>query len=103
MAFFVDISERDLDYLRGNLSPQGFARLSEGIVSLLQNCPDSFREERRLPPPPGSSRPSSHFEVTHFFADGDQIHSIRFIVSDASMVYGVLQIVFVDSESRASP
>jgi hypothetical protein len=96
MPFFVDIAERDLEYLRSNLTTQGFERLRDWFTGILQNCSDSFREERRLESPLGEGGSSAYFELIHIFPDGNRIYSVRFVVKDSAATYGVLQVIFVD-------
>jgi hypothetical protein len=102
VAYFVDITNPDLDYLRGTLTPEGFEQVRLSLIDTLQNCSDSFREERRVAPP-GDGEEGSHFELIHIVHDGGKWHRIRVVVDDSAAPYGVLQVVFLDSKSSDGP
>jgi hypothetical protein len=88
MAYFVDITERDLEHLRGQLTPAGFTRVRDWVVTTLENCSDSFREERRLPSAAGSGESSACFEVSHITFDGGRFYLVRLIVDDWAPLSG---------------
>ena len=102
MGFYVDVTDRDLEHLREWLTPAGFTRVRDWIVATLENCSDSFREERRISPPAGSEGLARYFEVIHFLFDGGRFCRVRLFVDDAGAAYGVLRVAFLDYHTRES-
>jgi hypothetical protein len=98
VPFYVDIPDTHRDYLRRWLTPEGCERFEREIVAILENCSDSFRDERRLPSP-SPVEPSTAFELDYSFLDASRFCRARVIVSDAAAAYGVLRIVYLDHAS----
>src|SRR5689334_22830011 len=98
MPFHVEIPDTHRDYLRRWLTPEGCERFERDILATLENCSDSFRDERRLPAA-SPSEPSTHFELDYSFLDAGRFCRARVIINDAAAAYGVLRIVYLDYAS----
>jgi hypothetical protein len=67
------------------------------ILLTLDNCTDTFREERRDPPG------SPYFHCTHILPDAGRHLAVRYIVNDSGAPSGVLQVVYADYDSYTPP
>jgi hypothetical protein len=101
VSFFVDVADPYLHDLRAvpGLTEEGSLRLLASLTDILENCTDSFRDERRLPAPGQGGSPSACFELRYVFPDGGRIFLIRLVVDDSAAQYGVLRVVFADCEA----
>ena len=89
-----DVDGRFRSYLAGreDLSREDRVKLY-GLLDLLRTHGDDYRMNAAL-----RCAPDSTLFVVHFVFRGaaGKLHQFRFVVDDASAVYGVLRILYVD-------